>query len=133
MKEKILYPIWAALYLLCAGLGFIPNPAGFVRFLLILTSVLFFLPGSLILWESIRTENKKARLRIRYISICSLALTILVLITNVLSIAASEAVGNFLYGLLIVVSSPMICSQYWVLSLFLWSCLLVGSFVKSKK
>lgn len=132
MKEKILYPIWGVLFLLCAGLGFIPNPTGFGKFLLIVCSVLFFVPGILILQESFRSGSKKNRIRVRVISICSLVLTVLVLIANVLSIAASEAVGNFVYGLLIVISTPMVCSQYWVLSLFLWSCLLVGSFMKSK-
>ena len=32
-----------------------------------------------------------------------------------------------LFAVLIVVSSPMVCSGYWALSLFLWACLLIVS------
>jgi hypothetical protein len=34
-------------------------------------------------------------------------------------------VGNLLHILLIIVSAPMVCGQYWVLSLFLWACLMI--------
>ena len=32
-----------------------------------------------------------------------------------------------MFGVLIVVSSSMVCSGYWALSLFLWACLLMVS------
>lgn len=133
MKEKILYCIWGCLFILCVGLGFIPNPAGLGKAILVMLSVLFFVPGAMILIDGIRTGDRKAVLRIRWISICSLALTAIFLIANFLSVRASHAVGETLYELLVIVSSPMVCSQYWVLSLFLWSCLLTGSFLLSKK
>ena len=41
--------------------------------------------------------------------------------------------GNALFGVLIVVSSPMVCSGYWALSLFLWACLLMVSHSLVKK
>ena len=37
------------------------------------------------------------------------------------------------FGVLIVVSSPMVCSGYWALSLFLWACLLMVSHSLVKK
>ena len=133
MKEKILYCIWGCLFILCAGLGFIPNPTGVGKGILVLLSVLFFVPGGMILTDGIRAGDRKGVLRIRWICIASLALTLGILIANFCSVGASDAVGNTLYELLVIISAPMVCSQYWILSLFLWSCLLTGSFLLPKK
>ena len=67
---------------------------------------------------------------IRKLSLASLVLTAAVLIISVLSFLAPEWVGNFLHILLILVSVPMVFSQYWVLSLFCWACLLMVSLKK---
>ena len=61
------------------------------------------------------------------LSALSLGLTLLALILNLLSALGSATLGNVLYGILIVVSSPMVCSGFWALSLFLWACLLLTS------
>ena len=68
-----------------------------------------------------------ARALVRDLSIVSLSLSVLLLIANFLSAFHSELLGNILHGVLVVVSSPMICSGHWALSLFLWACLLIGS------
>ena len=52
---------------------------------------------------------------------------LLALVLNVLSAMGTVTMGNALFGVLIVVSSPMVCSGYWALSLFLWACLLIVS------
>ena len=44
--------------------------------------------------------------------------------------AAAGMVSPVFHDLLNVVSAPMFCSEYWVLSLFGWACLLSASFVK---
>ena len=54
-------------------------------------------------------------------------LTLLALVLNVLSAMGTVTMGNVLFAVLIVVSSPMVCSGYWALSLFLWACLLIVS------
>lgn len=119
MKEKITYGLWAVLYILCAGLGFAGKTVTAL-------ALLFFLPGILLLiWGQ--------RKPVRIISGISLGLTFLVLLANFASLGLSEGMGNFLYGVLILVSSPMVCSGYWVLSLFLWACLLMGSFLKKQR
>lgn len=130
MKEKILYALWGAMYILCVGLGRIQEPAGFGKALLVCTAVLFFLPGAILLYDGIRAGNRKAALRIRIIAAASLGLTVAALAANILSAGASEAVGSTLYEVLDLVSAPMLCGQYWLLSLFLWACLLTGSFTK---
>lgn len=133
MKEKTLYGIWLFLFILCAGLGFIPEPAGFGKVILVILAILFFVPGMLLLVNAIPAGNKKTVLLIRKISAASLVLTLALLVANVFSVSASTTVGNILYGLLTVVSAPMICGQYWFLSMFLWACLLIGSLTRPKK
>ena len=133
MKEKTLYGIWLFLFILCAGLGFIPEPAGFGKVILVILAILFFVPGMHLLVNAIPAGNKKTVLLIRKISAASLVLTLALLVANVFSVSASTTVGNILYGLLTVVSAPMICGQYWFLSMFLWACLLIGSLTRPKK
>ena len=131
MKEKLLYAVWACLYILCVGLSFVPNPAGFGKILLIATAVIFFLPGWMLLSESWKTGKAKIRVRVRVLCILSLSLTLALIIANFLSVTASQAVGDLLYELLALVSAPMLCAQNWVLSMFLWACLLFASFKKT--
>ena len=133
MKEKILYAIWACLYILCVGLGTVEEAAGFGKALLIAAAVIFFLPGAALLYHGYQTKNKKVLLRVRLVSIASLSLTLIFIIVNVLSVRASAAAGKALYDILQLVSAPMLCGQYWALSLFLWACLLMASFTKFRK
>lgn len=118
MKNKYLYGIWGGLFILCALLGFIPEPAGFVKGLLVVLSAAFFVPGWILLYRG------QAR-AVRNLSAASLGLTLLLLILNLLSGRADQAVGDYLYGLLVIFSSPMVCAQYWFFSLFMWACLLM--------
>lgn len=133
MKEKTLYILWGFLFILCAGLGFIPEPTGFGKAILVILALLFFVPGALLLVNAIRDQNRKTVLRVRLISACSLGFTLILLVANVLSVNASEVLGNILYWLLVIGSSPMICGRYWLLTLFLWGCLLTGSFMRPEK
>ena len=133
MKEIRLYGIWGAWYFLCVVLGAVSDPTGAEKALLVVCALLFFLPGFALLYQAKKTKNPKALLRIRIISMCSLGLTLIFMIANFASVLASELVGTVLYALLILVSAPMICGQYWLISLFLWACLLIGSFSGKKK
>ncbi len=127
MNQKILYALWGGLFVLCAGLGFIPEPEGALRVVLTILSVGFFLPGALLLYQAQKGADRNAQRLIRNLSALSLGLTLALLVLNVLSALLSEMAGDVLYAMLIIVSSPMVCSGYWVLSLFLWACLLMGS------
>lgn len=133
MKEKITYGLWACLYVLCVWLGMVDQPEGIGKVIFSLIAVLFFIPGGLLLGWGIREKNKKAVKTVRIIAILSLSLTLVLLVANFCSVLLPETAGNVLYTLLVVVSAPMVCSQYWVVSLFLWACLLMGSFLKPKK
>ena len=121
------YTVWAGMFILCAGLGFIPEPTGFLKFLLVLLSVGFFaVPGWFLNWLDKR--GKKLHITIvRNLAVASLSLTLVLILINFVSFMAPEAVGNLLHVLLIIVSAPMVCGQYWVLSLFGWACLMIWS------
>lgn len=127
MKSQFLYALWGALFILCAGLGFIPEPAGVLRVLLTGLSILFFLPPAVLVWKGRREKDRQTLMLVRNISIVSLGLSVGLLIANFLMAFRSELLGDILHGVLVVVSSPMICSGHWAMSLFFWACLLISS------
>ena len=127
MKNKVLFSLWGIMFILCAALGFIPAPSGAVRGLLTAASVLFFLPPGLILYRAKQEGDVHTRLLIRNLSALSLLLSLMLLVITMLTAFGSSALGDLLHYVLVIVSSPMVCSGYWVLSLFLWACLLMAS------
>lgn len=133
MNNKKLYTLWGVLFILCALLGFIPQPVGLMKALLVLLSILFFVPGCILLYRAAKSGDLQRISLIRTLSLISLGATLVLLVLNFLSASASDAAGSFLYGLLVVISAPMICSQYWIVSLFLWACLLMTSQTLFKK
>ena len=132
VKVIISYCVWLCLYILCVGLGTVENIEGVGKVLFILTSLIFFLPGVYILYLGRKEKNKKVILGVRIVAICSLALTVIVFCVNVIAVGASANVGRDLYDLLNLVSAPMFCAQYWILSVFLWACLFSASLKKLK-
>ena len=133
MKKTYLFALWGCLFIICAGLGFIPEPAGAVRVLLTLVSVGFFVPPAVLLYRAKQEKDTHTLQLIRNLSALSLLVTVIALIGNFLSALSSEFLGNLLHAVLVVVSSPMICCGYWALSLFLWACLLMVSLQLLKK
>ena len=127
MKQKTIYVLWGGAFILCAGLGFVEEPQGLTRWLLTGLSVLCFLPPALLLYRAAEDRDRNTLALARNLSALSLGLTLALLVLNLLSAQWPESVGELLYVLLVVVSSPMICSGYWALSLFLWACLLMGA------
>lgn len=123
MSNKVLYAAWGVLFILTAALGFIPEPEGPLTVGMTVLSILFFVPGFCLLY---RGEKKPVLI----LSIVSLVLTLLCLLLNVWSVGMTADMGEFLYVLLGLVSTPMYCSRFWLLSLFGWACLLMGNLMK---
>ena len=123
MNKKPLYMLWAGLFVLCAGLGFIPEPEGPLKITLTIISLVFFLPPA---WLLYRGDVSDAKL-VCNLSALSLGLTLILLILNFLTALQSDFLGQVLHYTLVIVSSPMICSGHWAMSLFLWACLLIAS------
>ena len=133
MKSKTLFVLWGGMFILCAALGFIPEPAGLLKWLLTILGVAFFFPGGWLLYRAIQEKDRKTILLIRKISALSLGLTLLLLVLNILSVFWTQTLGNLLYVLLVIVSSPMVCCGGYALSIFLWACLLMASLKYGKK
>ena len=130
VKEILSYCVWLCLYILCVGLGTIEEAAGIGKVLFMLTGLIFFLPGVYLLHLGKREKNKKITLRVRIVAICSLSLTAIVFCANVIAVSADASVGRILYDMLNLVSAPMFCVRYWIISIFLWACLFSASLTK---
>ena len=133
MNKKTWYILWAVLYAACMGLSCVPEPEGVAAGLLVTAALLFFLPPAVLLYRAIPREQWGTVRLIRNLSIASLGMTFLVLILNLLSVGFSDELGMVLHAALIVVSVPMVCMQSWIISLFLWACLLMVTLKYRKK
>ena len=127
MKENKLYLIWGALFIVCAGFGFILRPGNAMTALMVMLSAAFFVPPSVLLYTDWKHGRKGNIRRVRNLAIASLGLTMTAIIANVLSVYASRTVGNILHGFWVIASTPMVCSRFGIVSVFAWACLLMTS------
>ncbi len=136
MSKKMWFLLWGGLFVLCAALGFLPEPVCapsedgsvcWLRVVMTILSVVFFLPPAVLLHQAGKEKNVPMQQLIRNLSSLSLGLTLVMLILNFWSALGPEILGTLLHYVLVVVSTPMICSGQWALSLFLWACLLMVS------
>ena len=133
LSYKPLYTLWGVLFALTAVLGLLfPAVEGAgARVALAVLSALFFLPPALILALARRNGERFHIWMIRWLSLASIGLTAALLCLNLMSARWSEAIGNGLHAALTVVSAPMVCSNFYVLPIFLWGALLAAAFRKS--
>lgn len=131
MKNKTLYILWAALFALCALLGFFRETVTEGRWLMTAFSLVFFLPPGVLLWRARKGKDHRTRQLIRNLSGASLGLTALLLVLNFLSVMGSSWLGMVLHALLIILSAPMIASGYWALSIFCWAFLFIAAAKKN--
>ena len=127
MKTKTLFTLWGSLFILCAALGFVNSDSAALQVLKTILSVVFFVPGMLLLYPGRKSCSRETALLVRNLSVASLIFTAVLIIANFLSVLAPAWLGNVLHTILVIVSAPMVCSGYWALSLFLWACLMVCS------
>ncbi len=123
MSNHTLFTLWGGLFILCGGLGFAQPVTGVLKGAFLILSLLFFLPPALLL----RSGGDYDRKLVRSLSALSLSLTLGLLVLSLLTSFRSDALGTVLHTVLTIVSAPMVCSGYWVVSLFLWACLLMAS------
>ena len=146
LNKYILLAIWIGMFILCAVLGYLPPQEGANKWLLVIFAVLFFLPPALLVYKSRRDRDRKMLRLVRIASLAVLIATVARLVMNLLSVAlvlvmpekTALAVGDVLYDLLILVSTPMVCGQYWGIGLIgwaalLWSCIFSERALKTRK
>ncbi len=129
MTRTYLYGAWAGLAILCAGLGYVPEPQGAMGILMTVFAVAFFIPPAVLVYRRDIRDLK----RIRILSLVWLITALVLIVANILSVLAPEAIGTGLYALLVMLTVPMICGQSWAMSLFFWACLLMASHSLLKK
>lgn len=128
MKRKTLWLTWLYLFALCAVLGFIPNPPNFLKVLLAIAGICFFIPGAFL----VKTKDPKTIKTIFWLSIGSLSLTLITVILNFASALMKPIWGTVFYIIMGIVSAPMLCCQAWLISLFGWA-LLMSACIFAKK
>jgi hypothetical protein len=118
------------MFVLTTALGFafpeVEN--GWGRVGLALIAVLFFLPPGLVLDQAKAAGHRFHVRLVGFLALGSLLLTVVLLALTLISFIWSDALANALYAALVIVSSPMICSNLYAISLFLWGTLLAGAF-----
>ena len=129
MSNTVLYVLWGGFYALCAGLGFIGAPGPALRLLMIALSLAHFVPPFLLN----RKGSRRTLQLVRNLSFAWLIATAILLPCNFLAVMGSETLGNFLHGLLTILSSPLVCSDSWALTIFLWACVFFDARSKLKK
>lgn len=140
LNKYILLAIWVGMFILCAVLGYLPPQEGANKWLLVIIAVLFFLPPALTVYQCQKEKDEKLLRLVRTVSLVVLIATVALLVVNLLSIAlllvmpekTALIVGDVLYYALILVSTPMICGQYWGIGLIGWAALLWSSIFAEK-
>ena len=133
MKKTILYSIWLCMAILCIGLGTLEIQSLALQISLAAIGIVFFVPPAILVYDALESRDRKEVIRLRLISIASLVLTVVSLIAFVLTAAVGAEIADLLYDLLNIVSCPMLCCQQWLISLFLWGCLLSATFFKTNQ
>ena len=133
-NTKLLWIFWAVAYVICTVCAFFPVTPGALSGLFLLLSLGFFVPPAFLIYNAVQNKRRKNLQIIRNLSLISLGLTLVTILLNFVAFQASEAWGLVLYWMLILVSTPMICSQVWVIGLFGWAMLLMTclNFLKKK-
>lgn len=128
MDKRYYYFMWGGLFVLCAVAGFIPAKHELFTWIRVALAVVFFIPPAVLLYRAHKKAETGTFRLIAILSGCSLILSTMMLVLNILTVAESATVGNIMYYLLTVISVPMICMNNWALSLFAWAVLLVVAF-----
>ena len=133
MSNTVLYALWGGLYALCAALGFITEPGPALRLLMILLSAAHFVPPFVLSYRAAKGKDRRTLELVRNLSLGWLTVTSLLLIGSFLTVFSSEWVGNLMHSLLTIAGSPLVCSDNWAFTLFLWACVFFDARSKLKK
>ena len=120
-KIAITYGVWIVFYIVAVLLSLLNAPGVLVR----IYSILFFVPGVLLAVWAAKEKNKKQIKRLRTICITSLVLTTVMLVVSFLTVNAASQTTRIVNSIFIILSEPLWISPSWVLSVFLWACVLM--------
>ena len=112
---------------LCLG----ETPVGWAKAPFVLVGLLFYVPPFYLLFLS--KKDRKAIKLMQIISGGSLAAFVVLYVLNIMSVKWSVLAGRVLYYLLVVFSAPILCSQFFVVGLFLWGSILWACILMIRK
>ena len=127
MKKKGLFALWGVLFAVCGGLGFVSQPAGALKWLMVILSLVFFAPPAVLLHRAKENGDQSTAALVRNLAAASLGMTLVLLVANVLSVLGGVALGDVLNVILAIVSVPMFCGQIWIMTLFCWAFLMIAA------
>lgn len=121
MKHKSLLALWGIVFIVCAGLGFIPEQGGWGQVPLTGAALIFFVPP---FWLALKGTEGERKL-VGHLAVLSLGITAGMLVLNFWLALGSQTLGTILHILLVILSTPMFPMGNWAVSLFLWACLMI--------
>ena len=146
LDKYILFAAWIGMYIMCAVLGFLPPQEGANKWLLVVIALLFFVPPALLVYQGWKQKKDQQMKIVQRISLIVVIATVTMLVFNLLSVAliivmpeeTALVLGDVLYDLLILVSTPMLCGQYWGIGLvgwvvLMWCCISLRQMLKKEK
>ncbi len=133
MSNLKLWIFWGCLYLLCGIGGCVSEPEGAIKALLMVMSFVYFLPPAVLLYRSARNGDKMTLKLLRNVSFGWLMLTLALILCNILSVFADPITGLILHYSLVLLASPLVCGQVWVIPMFFFACLMIAAHKEWKK
>ena len=133
MSNTALFALWGALYALCAGLGFLAEPATALQIFMTAASVALFVPPLMLNHRAAKAGDRRTLQLVRNLSGAWLLVASSLLVANLLSVFAGEKLGVFLHSMLVIAASPLVASGSWALSIFLWAYVFYDARAKLKK
>ena len=130
-KKSFIYVIWAVWYLCCLLLSMGAEPSGMAKVPFVVVGITTYAPPLYLLYLS-KKDAKTIKL-VRTISIASLATFVVLYALNIMSVNWSAAAGTVLYYMMVVLCAPVMCGQFFIVSLYLWGCLLWACILMLKK
>lgn len=130
-KKTVVYVVWAVWYLICLFLSLGKPPVGWAKAPFVLVGLLFFVPPFYLLYIS--KKGAKTIKLVRTISTVSIATFVVLYALNLMSVNWSVTAGRVLYYLMVVFCAPIMCGQFFAVSLYLWGCLLWACILMLRK
>lgn len=130
-KKPVVYIMWAFWYLCCVFLCLGADPVGMAKVPFVVVGIATYAPPFYLLYLS-KKDAKTIKL-VQIISIASLAAFVVLLALNLLSVKWNATAGLILDRLFNIFCAPIVCSQFWVVGLFLWASLLRVTILMLKK
>ena len=133
MKTKRYWLCWLYLYVLCAVLSFLPEPEGFLWWLMLVIGLVFFVPGVVLVYQADVRDRLNVVKQVKKVSIIALVVDVFLICINIASSLLPAAWGLVFQWILNIFASPMGCGQNPALTMFGWAFIMCYCIYVEKK